>query len=91
MQKKRPENAFLTIIVNYRKIVQKNKLCYSRRILLKPRARPWTRTLDLDPEKPGPKKTWTQKNLHPENPGPRKTWTLKILDPENLDPEESEL
>ena len=28
LQKKRPENASLTIIVNYRKIVQKNKLCY---------------------------------------------------------------
>ena len=26
--KKRPENAFLTLIVNYRKILQKNKLCY---------------------------------------------------------------
>ena len=28
--KKRPENAFLTLRVNYRKIVQKNKLCYSK-------------------------------------------------------------
>ena len=27
LQKKRPENAFLTLIVNYGKIVQKNKLC----------------------------------------------------------------
>ena len=27
---KRPENAFLTLIVNYRKIVQKNKLCHSK-------------------------------------------------------------
>ena len=26
MRKKRPENAFLTLIVNYRKIIQKNKL-----------------------------------------------------------------
>ena len=28
--KKRPENAFLTLTVNYRKIVQKSKLCYSK-------------------------------------------------------------
>ena len=47
----------------------------------------WTRTLDLDPEKPRPRKTWTLKNLDPENlgsekPGPRKTWILKKVDPE---------
>ena len=30
LQKKRPENAFLTLIVNYHKIVQKNKLCHSK-------------------------------------------------------------
>ena len=30
LRKKRPENAFLTRIVNYRKIVQKNKLCHSK-------------------------------------------------------------
>ena len=30
----------------------------------------WTQTLDPDPEKPGPRKTWTQKNLDPEKPGP---------------------
>ena len=30
LQKKRPENAFLTLIVNYRKIIQKKKLCYSK-------------------------------------------------------------
>ena len=30
LRKKRPENAFLTLIVNYRKIVQKNKLCHSK-------------------------------------------------------------
>ena len=53
-----------------------------RRLLLKPGPRPWTRTLDPDPEKPGPRKTLTQKNLDPENPGLRKTWTLKNLDPE---------
>ena len=42
----------------------------------------WTQTLDPDPEKPGPRKTWTQKNLDPEKPGLRKTWTLKNLDSE---------
>ena len=30
LQKKRPENALLTLTVNYRKIVQKNKLCHSK-------------------------------------------------------------
>ena len=30
LQKKRHENVFLTLIVNYRKIIQKNKLCYSK-------------------------------------------------------------
>ena len=30
----------------------------------------WTGTLDPDPEKPGPPKTWTLKNLDPEKPGP---------------------
>ena len=30
----------------------------------------WTRTLDPDPEKSGPIKTWTHKNLDPEKPGP---------------------
>ena len=29
-QKKRPEDAFLTLTVNYHKIVQKNKLCHSK-------------------------------------------------------------
>ena len=38
----------------------------------------WTRTPDLDPEKPGPTKTWAQKNLDPE----KKPWILKNLDPE---------
>ena len=28
LRKKRPENAFLTLIVSYRKVVQKNKLRY---------------------------------------------------------------
>ena len=36
-------------------------------LLLKPEPGPWT---------------WTQKNLDPKKPGPRKTWTLKNLDPE---------
>ena len=31
----------------------------------------WTQTLkNLDPEKPGTRKSWTQKNLDPEKPGP---------------------
>ena len=30
LQKKKPEKVFLTLTVNYRKIVQKNKLCYSK-------------------------------------------------------------
>ena len=30
LPKKRPENAFLTLRVNYRKIEQKNKLCHSK-------------------------------------------------------------
>ena len=30
LQKKRPENALLTLTVNYRKTVQKNKLCHSK-------------------------------------------------------------
>ena len=34
----------------------------------------------LDPEKPGPWKTWTQKNLDPEKPEPWKTWILKIME-----------
>ena len=46
----------------------------------------WTRTLDLDPEKSGPWKTWIQKNLDPEKPGPWKIWTLKNLDPEKPGP-----
>ena len=28
--KKRPENAFLTLIINYPKIAQKNKLCHPK-------------------------------------------------------------
>ena len=44
------------------------------RLLLKPRPGPWTRTLkNLDPEKPGPGKTWTLtgtlKNLGPKKHG----------------------
>ena len=38
-------------------------------LILKPGPRPWTRTQkNLDPEKPGPRKTWTLKNLGPEKP-----------------------
>ena len=35
----------------------------------------------LDPEKPGPCKTWTQKNLDPENNGPKRNWTLEKMNP----------
>ena len=39
-------------------------------LLLKPGPRPWIRTQkNLDPEKPGPRKTWTLKNLDPEKRG----------------------
>ena len=39
-------------------------------LLLKPGPGPWTRTQkNLDPEKPGPRKTWTLKNLDPEKRG----------------------
>ena len=34
LQKKRPENAFLTIIVDYRKVAQKNKLCHSKQQII---------------------------------------------------------
>ena len=30
LAEKRPENAFLTLIVNYRKTAQKNELCYPK-------------------------------------------------------------
>ena len=30
LRKKRPENALLTLTVNYHKFVQKNKLCHSK-------------------------------------------------------------
>ena len=33
LRKKRSENAFLTLTVNFRKIAQKNKLCYSMNIM----------------------------------------------------------
>ena len=35
--------------------------------------RPWIRTLNSDPEKPGPRKNLTLKNLDPKKPGPKKT------------------
>ena len=50
-------------------------------LLPKPGPGPWNRTLkNLDPEKPGPWKSWITKNLDPEKPGLWKIWTLKILD-----------
>ena len=64
-------------------IIQHNKFCSNKWLLLKPGPRPWTRTLDQDPEL-GP---WTQtlRNLDSEKPGPSKSWTLKNLDPEKLE------
>ena len=39
-------------------------------LLLKTGPGPWTWTLkNVDPEKPGPRKTYTLKNLDPEKPG----------------------
>ena len=52
-------------------------------LLLKPGPGPWISTLEnLDPEKPVPWKTCTQKNLDTQKPGPWKTWILKNLDSE---------
>ena len=36
--------------------------------------------MDLDPEKPGPRKTYILKSLYPEKLGRWKTWTRKSLD-----------
>ena len=45
--------------------------CRCKRLFLKPGIGPWTQALiNLDPEKPGSWKTWTQN-----------TWTLKIMNP----------
>ena len=55
-------------------------------LLLKLGLRPWTWTLDSDPEKPGTWKNWTQKNLDTEKPGHWKTWTLKNLNTEKPRP-----
>ena len=43
--------------------------CQNTGLLLKPGPGSWTRNLDPDPEKPGPRKTWTLKNLDPEKHG----------------------
>ena len=43
--------------------------CQNTGLLLKPGSGSWTRTLDPDPEKPG-----SRKNLDPQEPGPGKTW-----------------
>ena len=48
----------------------------------KPRPRKSWTLKNLDPDKPGPRKTWNQKNVNPEKPGPWKTWSQKCLDPE---------
>ena len=48
----------------------KYKLGSQNLLLLKPGPRPWARTLNnLDPEKPGTRKTWTLKNMDSERPG----------------------
>ena len=60
----------------------KRKLTYNYDDVKWAISKTWTQTLDPNPEKPGPRKTWTQKNLDPGKPGPRKTWTLKNMDPE---------
>ena len=60
-------------VVSYLKLVL--------RVLKTTTCKTWTQTLDPDPEKAGPRKTWT-----PEKPGPRKTWTQKILDLEKPEP-----
>ena len=72
---------YLFIFVSFLNKIQKNINCEKqksivntkkdKRLLLKHGARPWTRTLkNMDPEKPEPRKTWTQKNLGPEKSGP---------------------
>ena len=54
---------------------RKLNITSSSELLLKRGPRPCTRTLkNVDPEKPGPRKTWSLKNLDPEKPGPWKTW-----------------
>ena len=49
------------------------------RLHLTSTSKTWTQTLDPDPEKPGPLKTWTQKNLDHEKPGSWKTWTSRKM------------
>ena len=80
------QNQVLLIPLSYRclknvihQIDSKNEWLPLSGLILKPGPRPWTRTQkNLDPEKPGPRKTWTLKNLDPEKLGPWKTWTLKV-------------
>ena len=56
-----------------------------KRLLLKSGPGHWTWTLDLDPEKPGPRKTCTLKSLDPEKSGPRKRpWIQRDVDPDDL-------
>ena len=64
----------------YKKYLSKHRTKW--RLFLNSGSRPWTRTLDPNPEKPRPWKTWTQKNLDSEKPGPWKTWTVKNMGPE---------
>ena len=65
-----------------RNMISIKLLCNCGRLLLKPGSEPekpgprlWNRTLiNLDPEKPGPWKTWTLNNLDPQKHGSWKTW-----------------
>ena len=51
----------------------------------------YLQNLDPDSEKPGPRKTWTRKNLDLEKPGTWKTWTQKNLDSRKLGPKKHEI
>ena len=52
-------------------------LCGSVISMQRSTSKTWTRTMDQDPEKPGPLKIWTLKNLDPDKHGPNKFWTVK--------------
>ena len=39
----------------------------------------WSQTLDPNPEKSGPRKTWTLKYLDQKEPAPPKSWILKNM------------
>ena len=60
---------FYKIFIKQNFSLKNSIMVFALRLLLKPGSRPW--------------KIWTLKNLDPEKPGLRKTWTLKKLDSEN--------